>query len=403
MSTVIGHSGCENAPVPAARLARLRALGHDFIEARREGAYVFDTNGKRYLDAISGAGTFNLGRRRAELAEELRNAMRETDQGNFPMISCEKAALAERLASFVPRPLECAIFSVMRGEAMDCACKIARGFTGRQELVAAAGGWYGQTGFALTLSERADRECYGPLIPNAHTVPFGDIAAAERAISRDTAAFIIEPIQAENGCHTAEPAYLRAIEAACRRSDALLIIDETQTNFGRTGSRFAFESAGVSPDVLVLGEALGGGMFPIAATMLTQRVNAFMNAHPMIHLSTFGGSDLGCRVASKALEIYERDVPWRNAAARGDQLLDRLRGLAAKPGSPIRGVNGQGLLIALEFETEDRAVAFCRDAARNGLLVLPGEVARNCVLIRPGLMLSEREADELLAVVGACV
>lgn len=403
MSIVSDQNPWESAPVPAARRERLRALGHDFIEAGREGAYVFDTNGKRYLDAVSGAGTFNLGRRHPELAGELRRALRETDQGNFPMISCEKAALAKALAAFVPGPLECAVFSVMRGEAMEFACKLARGFTGRQELIAAADGWYGQTGFALTLSDRADREAYGPLIPNAHTIPFGDITAAERAISRDTAAFIVEPIQAENACQIADSAYLLAVETACRRSGALLVLDETQTNFGRTGTRFAFEAAGVSPDALVLGEALGGGMFPIAATMLTQRVNAFMNAHPMIHLSTFGGSDIGCRVAAMAIEIYERDTPWRNAAARGGQLLDGLRILAAKPKSPIRGINGKGLLLALQFDTEDRAVHFCRDAARNGLLALPGEVAKNCVLIRPSLLLTEAEAAELLAAVGACV
>ena len=398
-----GVNTLDQMPIPAARRERLRSLGHDFIEARREGSYVFDEAGRRYLDAVSGAGTFNLGRRPPELAAELLSAARETDQGNFPMLSREKAALAQALAAFVSGSLECVIFSVMRGEAMECACKIARGFTKRRELLTVEGGWYGQTGFALTLSERADRECYGPLIPDVRTMPFDDLETAAKCLSSATAAVIVEPIQAENACRRATTDFLRGLESLCRKTGALLIVDETQTNFGRAGRRFMFEAAGLSPDMLIVGEALGGGLFPIAATLLTQRVNTFMNAHPMIHMSTFGGTDVGCRVAKKAVELYAREKPWENAAARGAQLLAGLRELAAAPNSPIKAVHGEGLLIALELADPERALAFCRDAARNGLLVLPGEVATHTVVLRPSLLLTAQEADELLQAAGRCV
>ncbi len=373
----------------------LDALGHNLLEGRREGPYVYDEDGNRYLDGIGGAGTFNLGRRPPELADALRDAMRETDQGNFPMISIEKTALASALADFVPGPLDCTVFAVMRGEAMEAACKIARGFTGRPELVTVDGGCYGQTGFALTLSERADRDLYGPLVPEVRTIPHGDVEALT-SVGAKTAAVILEAVQAENHCRTASPAYLRAVARCCRETGALLVLDETQTNFGRTGRRFAFEEAGVEPDILVLGEALGGGMFPIAATMLTQRVNAFLNKHPMIHLSTFGGSDVGCRVARKALELYERESPWENAAKMGALLQEGLQTLADDEASPIRSIAGSGLLWSLDLGAQDATHTFCRAAAGQGLLLLPGETARNTALLRPSLTICEEQVEEIL-------
>ncbi len=364
------------------------------IEGAREGAYLFDRDGKRYLDCCGSAGMFNLGRRHPELVAELKRAMRETDQGNFPMISQEKALLAQALADFVSGALECAIFSVTRGEAMDAACKIARGFTGRPELVTVDGGWYGQTGFALSLSQRTDRDAFGPLIPGVIAVPFNDSSAAKRAIGAKTAAVIVEPVQAENHCRAATPEYLSTLAGTCRAQGALLIVDETQTGFGRTGRRFAYEESGIAPDLLVLGEALGGGMFPIAATMLTQRVNAFMNAHPLLHLSTFGGADLGCRVAIKALEIYNREQPWSSAAKAGALLAQGLSELEGR--GAIRGVAGKGLLLSLDLGSRESAVAFCGALARHGLLAEPGAVAEHTVVLRPSLLISDQEAAAIL-------
>jgi acetylornithine/succinyldiaminopimelate/putrescine aminotransferase len=371
------------------------------LECKREGAYIYDQHGNRYLDAHSSAGTFNLGRRPPELVTELKQALRETDLGNFPMISQEKAWLAKTLADFVPGSLECCVFSVTRSEAMDAACKVARGFTGRPELITVDGGWYGQTGFALTLSQREDRDAFGPLIPQVRTIPFGDFEAAAQAISSKTAAVILEPVQAENHCRTAAPAYLQTLERLCQERGALLVLDETQTNFGRTGARFAFEHSDIQPDILILGEALGAGMFPIAATILTQRVNAFLNNHPLLHLSTFGGADIGCRVAKRAIEIYDRERPWINAAAMGGKLLEGLREIAQQPDSPIRHVAGLGLLLSLDLGAPERARAFCKTAARHGLLIVPGEVARHTVVLRPCLTITDTQTQELLEAIKA--
>ncbi|MCP4688679.1 MAG: aspartate aminotransferase family protein, partial [Desulfobacterales bacterium] len=301
-----------------AGLARLKALGHDIIPVKKEGAFIIDFEGRRFVDCITAGGIFNLGRRPRAIVDEFKKAMVSVDQGNFPLISREKARLAEALAAFTPGALECSVFSVSRGEAFEFACKLSRGFTKRPELIAVDGSWFGQTGFALSLSERKDKKDFGPPLPGTRIIEFGNDKAALEAVTAETAAVFLEPIQAENHCREAHGERLAALKKICRDAGALLVFDETQTNMGRTGKKFAFEHCGVEPDILILGEAVAGGVFPITATIYTQRLNAFMNDHPLIHLSTFGGSDLGCAVTCKALEVYEETRPWENARETGE-------------------------------------------------------------------------------------
>lgn len=374
----------------ASRHTQLQSLGHARVECAREGSWIFDDRGQRLLDCYSSGGICNLGRRPAPLVDAARRALRQTDQGNFPLMSWEKAELARRLAGFTPPGLECSVFSVMRGEALDFACKLARGSTGRTQLLTVDGGWYGETGFALTLSDRSDRERFGPLIPDVGTIPFLDTDAACRAITRRTAAVVLEPVQAENHARKLPDGMLQALRHRCSRTGALLVVDETQTGFGRTGSRFACDAARVEPDVLVLGEALGGGLFPIAATVFTQRANAFLNRHPLIHLSTFGGSDFGCRIAMAALDLYESQKPWLNADQVGLELQRRLTRLVAQHPTPV-SVRGSGLLLSLDLGSSDRATKFCRKLADEGILARPGRVAIRSVVLRPSLLIGTEE------------
>ena len=383
----------------------MSGLGFDpgFVPAGGEGAWLHGEDGRRILDGLSGDGICNLGRRPAAVVDALRVALDETDQGNFPMISREKADLGAALAAWAPGDLDAAVFSVMRGEALDAALKVARGRTGRATLVSASGGWYGETGFALALSDRPDRDRYGPGIPQTRVVPFGDLAAAREELSRGAAAFVVEPIQAEHLAREAEPAYLQGLRDLCDRTGALLILDETWTGFGRTGHRLACERAGVVPDLLVLGEALGAGVFPIAATLLRRDVNRFLEAHPLIHLSTFGGSDLGCRVALAALEAYEGERIWDRAARAGARLREGLEMLRSRhPGSPAI-VTGRGLLLSLDLGGAARAVAFCRAAADAGLLVRPQRLTPRAVLLAPSLRVTDEELTAILAAIDAAL
>jgi len=379
------------------QLERLKSLGHDFIEAKREGSFIFDTEGKKYIDCSSSASIYNLGRRQPELIQALRNAVKETDQGNFPMVSIEKASLAKRLAEFVPGNLECTVYSVIRGESIDFACKLARGYTKRKEYISVDGSWFGQTGFAMSLSDRADMSNYGVMIPETKKIPFNNIDAAEKMITKKTAAVFVEPVQAENGCRVADNEYLQALCKICKKNKTLLVLDETQSGLGRSGSKFAFEKAGIVPDVLVIGEALGGGIFPIAATIYTQKLNKFMNKHPMIHLSTFGGADQGCRVAIKALELYDSIKPWENAEKCGKILMEGLLEIKGKNSDKILSVSGKGLLLSLQFKSPVESKKFCKAAAGNGLLLSPGELAKDCVIFRPGLLIEENDIRDIIS------
>jgi len=397
MSATDGLQDDYGCLVSEAHLRGLRALGHDFIEAGADRAYLLDENGRRYLDCYSGAGTFNLGRRPQAVTEALGRGLRLTDQGNFPMISIEKARAAERLGRFVPGPAECMLFGVVRGEALDSACKVARGFTNKRDLVAPAGSWFGETGFALSLSTRADRGDFGPLVPGARIESFASHDDVVRAVTDDTAAVLIEPFQAENHCASLSRNLMTALAARCRETGAVLVIDETQTGFGRTGRRFAYEHFDLLPEAVVLGEALGAGVFPICGALFSQRLNAFLNAHPLIHLSTFGGSDLGCVVACAALEEYERLAPWENATRQGVKIRAALDQVTDPSGRGIRSVAGAGLLLSLDLGDPASAVVFCRSLAAAGVFAKPGKVAKQTVVLRPALTIADADTDLLIS------
>ena len=373
-----------------------------FIEEARNGAYVTDAHGAKYIDCYSSASTYNLGRRNDRLVSRLKQAIHETDQGNFVMISEEKALLASKISEFVPGPLDCVLYGVTRGESMDAACKLARGATGRPGLITVDGGYYGDTGFALSLSEHHLKKDFGDLIPGIATVPFGDQSAAEAAIDRNTAAFILEPVQAENHCRSADTGYIKHIRKLCNKAGVCLIFDESQTGFGRTGKKFAFEHFGVYPDILVIGEAMTGGMFPMTAMVFTKELKRFFDVHPLIHLSTFGGHDVGCLVASAALDEYERTRPWENALMQGTTIMNELRSIMVS-NDYIKSLNGLGLLISLSLNSPETATRFCFSANKNGILVRKGTVDNCCVIIRPSLLITANETEYIIRGIKAAI
>ena len=386
--------------VSAGQVKQLQERGHDFIEDKRQGSMITDTDGKTYIDCHCSNGTYNLGRHNREVAEAFKEALRITDQGNFPMISQEKGNLAARLADFVPGPLECVMYSVSRGEAFEFACKMARGYSERKELVAVEGSFFGQMGFSMSLSERPDKEDFAPLMPLTKIIPFGDIEAAEKLITEKTAAVFIEPIQVENGCRMPELSYINTLASLCHSRGVLMVLDETQTGFGRTGAKFSYSRFSFVPDMLITGEALGAGMFPICATMFSQELNRFLNDHPLIHLSTFGGSDLGCAVASKVVALYEKLAPWTNASRQGVRLSDGIEKLR-KDHKAIKGTSGKGLVWALDLGSAKKATEYCRALSDAGVLADVGAVAKNTVLLRPNLMISAEEIDTVIGALNA--
>ena len=375
----------------------IRDKGHDFLEQEGDGSFLIDSEGNRYLDCYTSGGTFNLGRKNPAIIQRFKKAIYETDQGNFVMPSQEKALLAKRIAEFMPGSLDCVLFGVTRGESMEAACKLARGFTARPELITVDGGCYGESGFALSLSQRAGKEQFGKLIQSVKVIPFGDIEAARKAIGARTAAVVMEPIQVENHCRRADGLYYTQVRSLCDATGAKLIFDETQSGFGRTGKRFFFEHMGVAPDILIIGEAITSGIFPMTAMVFTPELKGFFDIHPLIHLCTFGGHDLGCMVAITSLDEYDRLEPWNNASTLGEKLMGDLAALVKMDKGKLVSIAGMGLLVSLKFSSPQTAGSFCTKAKENGLLVDTGKVDTSTVLIRPSLLVTESELKEIVA------
>ncbi|MBP7738390.1 MAG: aspartate aminotransferase family protein [Spirochaetes bacterium] len=374
----------------------ITAEGIDLIEEGGRGTRLYDMSGLEYLDCDTSGAIYNLGRGRRELGDALREAARQTDQGNFIAISEEKALLAEKLSSFIPGRLECFLFTVVRGEAMDAACKLARGYTKRAEIITVDGGWYGHTGFSLCMSAREDKHLFGPGIPGIKEIPFGDIDAAKKTVNSKTAAVVLETVQAENGCRHTAGEYYSELRKLCSRSGAVLIVDESQTGFGRTGERFSFERFGFEPDIAVLGEAITGGMFPMTAMAFTRKLKSFFDDHPLIHLCTFGGHDVGCRVAVKALELYESERSWENAQSMGDMLHSELCRIARDNIEMIGGVRGIGLLQSITLKDEEITRRFCVEARKAGLICMRGRVDRRSVVFRPSLAVTREDVQQIV-------
>lgn len=382
------------------RVERLAALGLDFVYDRAEGARVFDTAGKSYIDCWCSGGQLVLGHRRPEVVAAMRRALKHLDLGNFVLLSAQKAALAKTLAAAAPGELKCTVYGVGRAEANDFAMKLARGFSGRQEIICFEGAHHGQTGFALSVSDDPPREkLFGPLIPQVKRLPL-DAAALRRAVSSKTAAVIVEPVQSDAGVLFPPKSFLAEARRACDRSGAALIFDEGQLALGRTGKLFALEHSNVVPDVLTVSKGIAGGLYPISAAVFTPRLNRFMLMHPLIHLSTFAGSDIGCVVAIAAIEIIRREKLWENARKQGARLLAGLEDVADSHPDKISEARGQGLLVALETKSADTADALVRGLATRGVLALQAPASPAVVRFTPPIDISEDDIDEIIDAAG---
>jgi putrescine aminotransferase len=383
--------------VNAMKARVLAQAGLDIIEARREGIYVWDITGKRYIDCITSAGSFNVGRRTPEIVQALRDALDEIDNGIFLLCSAEKAALARRLAQIAPGNLECVMFGTGGGEVNDFAIKLARGYTMRPEIVYAAKGYHGHTGFSLAAAGRDTyREPFEPLAPGFRRVPFGDIAALERAINDQTAAVLLEPIQGEGGINIPPDDYLPAARRLCTERGALLILDEIQTGFGRTGKMFACEHWGITPDIMTLAKSLGGSIYPISAAIYTAELNDFMLMHPFIHLSTFGGSDLGCRVGLAVIDYIEQHNLCAHAAAMGDYFGAGLARLQARYPAVLCEVRRKGLMIGLQFADDSMGPRMSYQLAQRGIIAIYTGNEPSVMRLMPSLIIQPDEIDIIL-------
>jgi putrescine aminotransferase len=331
----------------------LRLTGFGAMEMRGEGCWVVDQQGKRYLDFSGGYGVFSLGHRHPKVVEAVKDQLDRLALSSRVFLNPLQAMLAQRLAAIAPGELKVSFFSNSGAEAVEAALKAARLSTGRTAFVSLESSYHGKTFGALSVSGRDKYKTpFEPLLPGCRTVPREDLDALDAALDDTVAAFLIEAVQGEGGIHVASPSYLRRARELCSQRGILLIADEVQCGLCRTGRWFGVDHAGVQPDLMVLAKALGGGVMPVGATLMTPAVAGAYQGRPLLHTSTFGGNPLACRAALAALEVMEQEGLAERAGRAGEHLLGGLRRLVAAYPDLLSQARGQGLMVGLEFSQD---------------------------------------------------
>ncbi len=355
---------------------------------RGQHATLWDAEGHAYIDCVAGQGVANIGHGRPEIASALAAQAQRLITCPEIFYNDVRSRLLERLARLVPVE-HARIFLCNSGtESVEGAFKFARLATGRTGIIAAMRGFHGRTMGALSATwEPHYREPFAPLLPDVTHMRYNDLASAEAAINENTAAVIIELVQGEGGVHVADYQYIQGLADLCHQRGALLIIDEIQTGFGRTGTLFACEQYDIQPDILCLAKSLGGGV-PIGAICLGLRVTASGHISKGVHGTTFGGNPLACASALATLDVIERENLPQRAATLGAYMLDRLRSI----NSPlIREVRGRGLLIGIELGK--RVQPYLEALLARGILALPA--GPNVLRLLPPLVITQEQLGQV--------
>ncbi|MFO7665761.1 MAG: aspartate aminotransferase family protein [Desulfobacterales bacterium] len=371
-----------------------KKYGMDFVMGRREGPFLWDMDGrKRLFNLHCNGGVFNLGHRSNELVNVLKESLEEVDIGNHHLISRERAELAFLISELMPGDLDYTIFGVGGGEAVDLAFKIARAYTGKPRIISARGGYHGHTGLAMAAGDEKYRTPFGPPASGFVQVPFGDPDALFAAAGKDMAAVILETVPATLGIVIPPPGYLEAVRAFCTKHDIILILDEVQTGLGRTGRLWGFEHFGIIPDIVVIGKGLSGGIYPISATVIRKPLESVFHADPFIHISTFGGSEIGCRVASRVLQISSAPDFLDHVNNLSLRFEAGVAMLKEKHPEYLRGFRQLGLMMGLKHADEISGPILTKAAYDNDLLMLYANNDTSVCQFLPPLVMEEEQVD----------
>lgn len=385
---------------------------------KAEGVWVWDSEGRKYLDFLGGYGALNHGHNHPKILE----AVEKTKQmPTFLQASLNTlaGALAHNLAQITPGKLQRSFFCNSGAEAVEGALKLARIATGKTKIISAENSFHGKSFGALSATGREKyQKPFQPLVPGFSYFPFGDLSALEKLLrGRDVAAVILEPIQGEGGIILPPPGFLSGSAELCHQYGALLIMDEIQTGFGRTGKMFACEHDGVEPDIICLAKSLGGGVLPIGAYIATETVwqKGYGGMEKAtVHSSTFGGNSLACAAGLAAIEVIFEEKMVENAASLGDYLLNSLLEFRNRF-QLLKEVRGRGLLTGIEFEQPEGLL----EKLSGGLLgqiateytgaMVAGELLNkhavitaytlnnpNVIRLEPPLIVKKTEIDQLL-------
>lgn len=401
----------------------LGVLGYGRVFVRARDVWLWDAEGRRYLDALAGFGSLNLGHNHPRLVARLSRFLADEPVHVLHVGPARpEAELAERLAAL--SGLDVALFTTSGAEAVEAALKLARAATGRSGFVSCLGGFHGTSlGTLSVMGDSRMRRPFEPLLGACCAIPFGDLEALGQALAgKRAAAFLVEPLQAEGGVVLPPAGYLREAQELCRRAGTLLVLDEVQTGMGRTGTLFACQAEGIVPDALVLAKSLGGGIAPVGCTLVRRDLHrkAYGSTSRFdLHGSTFGGYALGCAAALETLDVLEQEDLVANAARCGAQLVAGLeRRLAGHP--LVRAIRGRGLLVGIELGPTganwvDRTAPFAvRAVARSvvgqwlalrllerGVVAQPAALRWEVLRLEPPLTIGEAEIETLIEAVGS--
>ena len=359
----------------------------DSAIVRGAGAQIWNAEGRSYIDCVAGIGVANIGHSHPALVEAITTQAQTLITCQEMFYNDRRAELLAELARILPAGSDRFFFCNSGTEAVEGAIKFARLSTGRSDIIAAKRGFHGRTLGALSATHKSKfRTPFMPLVPGFSHVPFGQIEPLAESITNDTAAVILEIVQGEGGVRPGTAAYFQAVEATCRQRDVLLIIDEIQTGFGRTGRWFGYQHMGIQPDLICVGKAMAGGI-PMGAIGIGPRVSQLPVG---VHGSTFGGNPLACAAALATLRIIEEEELVSRSAVLGEYFLGQLQAIE----SPlIRDVRGLGLMIGLELKV--RAMPIVMALARRGIQVLTA--GPTVLRLLPPLVITREELDEVVA------
>jgi ornithine--oxo-acid transaminase len=366
----------------------------DAVLTKGKGIWVWDVEGQKYLDFLSGYSAVNQGHCHPRIVKAVQTQVKRLTLTSRAFRNDQLPLLAKELSEMTG--YEMALMMNSGAESIETAIKTARKWAyqkkglpqDKAEIIACTNNFHGRTVTIISFStEPLYKNDFGPFTPGFVIIPYGDIEALQKAINPNTAAFLVEPIQAEAGILMPPAGYLKKAKELCEENNVLFIADEIQTGLGRTGKMFASEHEGVRADMVVIGKSLGAGAYPISATLASREILGVFK--PGEHGSTFGGNPLACAVAREALRIIQEEKLIENSAEQGHYFLEKLKKIRSKF---IKEVRGRGLLIGIELKPEaGGARRFCEELKTEGLLCK--ETHENVIRFAPPLIIRPKDLN----------
>ena len=366
----------------------------DVVITRGEGVWVYDVDGKKYLDCLSAYSALNQGHVHPKILNALLEQAKKVTLTSRAFRNDQLPLLYQELSEMTGYKMSLPMNS--GAEAVETAIKLARKWAYRvkgvprhqAEIITAAGNFHGRTTTLVSFStDPLYRDDFGPFTPGFVTVPYGDASAVEKAINKNTAAVMLEPIQGEGGVIMPPAGYLKKVSEICKKNNVLFIADEIQTGLGRTGKLFACDYEDVRPDIMIIGKALGGGFYPISAILADKPILGLFT--PGEHGSTFGGNPLAAAVARAALAVIREEKLAQRAKELGTYFMEQL---AEIPSPHVKEVRGKGLLIGVELKpSAGGARRFCEALQQKGILAK--ETHENVIRFAPPLIIEKSEID----------